>query len=155
MGSQRVAHNSATNTLHSATNTLTLNLYPAASLTRCAVSGLLSHSAHSTHCDHRSPHGHPWLCGCCSAALSAWVRSSALGRYNVQKEGTRVEVEALFSQECSFPSPCLDRQTPGLSATPGNVWATERGAALTHLREEDTSQVAEPRPAQGSHSTDH
>ena len=70
----------------------------------------------------------------------------------MQEEGTRVP--SLW-QECGFPSPCLDRQTRGLSTTPGNVWATERGAALTHLREEDTSQVAEPRPAQGSHSPDH
>ena len=33
--------------------TLTLNPYPAACLTRCVVSGLLSHSAHPTHCSHR------------------------------------------------------------------------------------------------------
>lgn len=47
----------------------------------------------------------------------------------MQEEGTTVK--ALYGKNAAS-SPRLDRQTPGLIDSPGNVWATERGAALTH-----------------------
>ena len=47
----------------------------------------------------------------------------------MQEEGTTVK--ALYGKNAASP-PRLNRQTRGLSASPGNVWATERGAALTH-----------------------